>query len=1113
LTEPSGKEAELYRNLPNGKVQCTACARLCQIGEGQVGLCGIRGVVGGKLYLLVYGKVIAGHIDPIEKKPVVHYKPGSKIFSIATTGCNWLCHPAGTQILLSDGSKKNVEDLLPGDTVWSYDLENGMKIHPNVVTHATRRRARLWEIRYGTRGSGHFFLTEEHPILTTNGWKTPREITLGDSLLKVWYQNSESWKEKRPASIVRARFNCKNCGAVMTGIDDWNRHRGECYTKNLETPPEIIAARRNRMVTNNPMRNPDVARRALASSKERFLKDPTHGWHVNIERIQTWLHARPSESQKKLYEILGQIGVTYEKEFKISVNKPLEGSKTYYLADAAFPDAKLDVEVDGWWHYHNSSVMEGDRIRDATLRANGWDVLRISGSYLYSHPEEVKTLILGRLAMPVMVNKRTWLPIKSARPTDRVEDVYGLETIPNHNYVADAIIVHNCQYCFSPETPIVTGDGVKTIQEIYNSSEQAGEIGYPKESMKVLTHEGKFKKISKVFRHKYSGDFMRIRPYYLPELRCTPNHKIFAYDAVTKAVVKKRADELTPGDILAVPRPRDNDSLTSIDTLEVLTAAVPEIEREHVRESVLRLNEKDGMVKFGMTRSGGIPRNVLVDMELAELLGVYCAEGSSTRLKNRPNSWVVTFSFGAHEDELISRTEYLLARKFRVRIGKVRQGAELRLAIYNTPLAVFLNAVAGPNNYAKKVPTFLLYHASQEILRSFLDGYARGDGYTTSSRMQRWMGTTSASKELTLGVWYLESRLGLLPRFYTSQNRPSYEIEGRTVNRHNDYMTRVMLGSGGETGVSASKMRKTEDFTLVPIRIIDSLEYDGFVYNLEVEEDHSYCASFVAVSNCQNYDISQRRKIEGIDATPEEVAAMATGYGCEGMAYTYNQPTIFMEYARDIGRMARQKGIFNIFVSNGFDTPETVGMMKDFLDCITVDFKGSGETGFVRRYIGIPSADPIFETLLEVKNKTSVHTEITDLVVPQVGDSLEAATKLSKWVFDNLGPDMPIHFLRWHPDYKMRDLPLTPIETLEKHYEIARKVGLKYVYIGNVPGHPAESTYCPGCGRVLIGRFSYDILEYNLDKNNRCRFCGYETPIIGPLSKSFRDERFIPVIN
>ncbi|HYB75931.1 MAG TPA: AmmeMemoRadiSam system radical SAM enzyme, partial [Nitrososphaerales archaeon] len=116
-------------------------------------------------------------------------------------------------------------------------------------------------------------------------------------------------------------------------------------------------------------------------------------------------------------------------------------------------------------------------------------------------------------------------------------------------------------------------------------------------------------------------------------------------------------------------------------------------------------------------------------------------------------------------------------------------------------------------------------------------------------------------------------------------------------------------------------------------------------------------------------------------------------------------------------------------------------------------------------------------------------------------------------VHDNLGPDTPVHFLRFHPDYKMTDLPNTPVETLERHYEVGKKAGLRYVYLGNLPGHPAESTYCPGCGRVLIKRFGYEILEYNLDRHNKCRFCGYQTPIVGPLSKSSREDRFIPVIN
>ena len=264
---------------------------------------------------------------------------------------------------------------------------------------------------------------------------------------------------------------------------------------------------------------------------------------------------------------------------------------------------------------------------------------------------------------------------------------------------------------------------------------------------------------------------------------------------------------------------------------------------------------------------------------------------------------------------------------------------------------------------------------------------------------------------------------------------------------------------------------------------------------------------------CQNYDISQRRKVEGTDLSPEEVVALTKQYGCQGIAYTYNQPTIFIEFAHDVGVLAKKEGIINIFVSNGYDTPDAVRMMDDFLDCITVDFKGSGETQFVRRYIGIPDATPIFQTLLEVRDKTNIHIEITDLIVPQIGDNVEEGRKLSKWVYENLGPDTAIHFLRFHPDYKLMNLPWTPIETLEKHYHAAKEVGLRFVYIGNVPGHPLEHTYCPGCNKVVIGRYGFDITSWNLDKDNKCIYCGYKIPIVGRLESSVREIRFVPVIN
>jgi len=287
------------------------------------------------------------------------------------------------------------------------------------------------------------------------------------------------------------------------------------------------------------------------------------------------------------------------------------------------------------------------------------------------------------------------------------------------------------------------------------------------------------------------------------------------------------------------------------------------------------------------------------------------------------------------------------------------------------------------------------------------------------------------------------------------------------------------------------------------------------VYNFETIPAHTYICNGITVHNCrycQNADISQRRKVEGIEVEPQDVVRMTLEQGCQGLAYTYNQPTIFIEFARDIGMMARKAGLLNIFVSNGYDTPETVAEMPKFLDCVTVDFKGSGETNFVRKYINIPNADPIFQTLLDTRDTKKIHIEITDLIVPQVGDDLNAARKLSKWVYDNLGPDTPIHFLRFHPDYKMMEFPWTPVETLEKHCAVAKEEGLKYVYIGNVSGHPLEHTYCPGCGAVAIKRYGFDITGWYLDKDNKCKKCGYQLAIFGRLERTAKENRYYSVL-
>ncbi|MCS7123462.1 MAG: AmmeMemoRadiSam system radical SAM enzyme [Candidatus Aenigmarchaeota archaeon] len=255
-----------------------------------------------------------------------------------------------------------------------------------------------------------------------------------------------------------------------------------------------------------------------------------------------------------------------------------------------------------------------------------------------------------------------------------------------------------------------------------------------------------------------------------------------------------------------------------------------------------------------------------------------------------------------------------------------------------------------------------------------------------------------------------------------------------------------------------------------------------------------------ACAYCLNFDISQRREISGIEMSPKEIVEGAISNNCQGIAYTYNEPSIFIEFASDVGRIAKKKGLINIFVTNGFYTEETVKEVKKFLNCATIDIKGNANLDFVRKYILIQSPQPIFDTLLQLKN--SIHIEVTDLIIPKIGDDTEDCKKLCKFLFDNFGPDLPLHFLRFHPDYKLLNIPQTPIETLEKHHKIAREIGFNYVYIGNVWGHPYENTYCPECNNVVIGRFGFSITSWNLDDKNNCKFCGYKIKVFGrPIEK------------
>jgi pyruvate formate lyase activating enzyme len=253
---------------------------------------------------------------------------------------------------------------------------------------------------------------------------------------------------------------------------------------------------------------------------------------------------------------------------------------------------------------------------------------------------------------------------------------------------------------------------------------------------------------------------------------------------------------------------------------------------------------------------------------------------------------------------------------------------------------------------------------------------------------------------------------------------------------------------------------------------------------------------------CQNAEISQEKVAQGRALSPKAAVDWAVRLGCDGITFTYNEPTIFIEYALDVMREARGRGLFANFVSNGYLTPEAVALLDGHLDAISVDFKGSGEAGFMRRYITASGPDPIRSTLVDLQRR-GVHVEVTDLIVPEVGDSEAALRDLARFVHDEVGPSTPFHLLRFHPDYKMLNLPETPVETLERLHAIAKSEGLEYVYLGNVWGHPLEHTYCPHCGVIAVERFGFTIRRWNLDPENRCPSCRHPIPIVGRLPANY----------
>ena len=240
--------------------------------------------------------------------------------------------------------------------------------------------------------------------------------------------------------------------------------------------------------------------------------------------------------------------------------------------------------------------------------------------------------------------------------------------------------------------------------------------------------------------------------------------------------------------------------------------------------------------------------------------------------------------------------------------------------------------------------------------------------------------------------------------------------------------------------------------------------------------------------------MSQRKTVEGEYMTPEKIVKVARRLNVDGIAYTYNEPTIFMGFAHDTGMLAHEYGLFNIYVTNGYETLESMEMASEFLDAMTIDFKGNAQEKFYNRYISVMHPDLIYNTIKSALDY-GIHTEITDLVIPEIGDNLSDAQKMIGKIIEIAGEYIPVSFLRYHPDYKLL-LPATPFKTLKEHYDLAKSMGMHYVYLGNVPEKNYENTYCPECANLLIERHIFDSSVVGLNADGSCKNCGFKTGIL-----------------
>jgi pyruvate formate lyase activating enzyme len=705
---------------------------------------------------------------------------------------------------------------------------------------------------------------------------------------------------------------------------------------------------------------------------------------------------------------------------------------------------------------------------------------------------------------------------------------------------------YHCSYCTREDTLIATSTGPITIGQLFRQaqvvSERGGSAIATLPETQVYTHTGALQPVRRLFRHRYKGRMIRLVPCYLPHLDVTPEHEVFVAKVKEGRGVCEPsfvpAGQLTKDHWLAIPKKFAFSQPVVFDIAAILSAAVKPIHHRraldrrfltrvlslsrrgvssaeigrrlgkssshirHLRSKVARgewdLNRlsirpgrmilEGGLIRFAKEHAPGIPQHIPLDERLAQLLGYYVAEGCVVQHKNRVLSADLVFTFGHHELALAQKTQRLLRDIFGVEAALIQRPTTLGVDVGKTSVAQFFKQLCGSRAQHKRVPVEL-FNAPRPIVEAFLDAYIEGDGHRADNGK---ITATTISEELAHGIVWLALKTGRFPALRRYPMPRTRKIMGRQV-----HLAPVLFQFDWFADISKRKwVSEDNQYYYVRLRELKTYGFHGYVYNVEVDNDHSYLAQFVATHNCQNWVSSQalrdpRAVAPPMDVTPQTMIALARKHEAKLVVSSYNEPLITSEWAVEIFKEAKRQGFVTGYVSNGNATPEVLDYIRPWTELYKIDLKAFNDRNY-RKLGGV--LQNVLDTIKMVHER-GFWLEIVSLLVPGYNDSDDEVRDMARFIA-SVSPDIPWHVTAFHKDYKMTDPDNTSPRTLIRAAEIGLSEGLRYVYAGNIPGHvgPFENTYCHNCHESLIERYGFRVLRNRIHQG-ACPKC--QTPIPG----------------